>query len=67
MRVNIPFVISIGSAVLAQLTLVTNRQTDKPRYSDNNRPHLVLRIAIDAAEYCDRINQSINQGFFIVA
>jgi len=33
--------ISIGSAVFAGLTSVTDRQTDRPRYSDgNNRPHL---------------------------
>jgi len=32
---------SIGSADLAQLTAVTDRQTDRPRYSAcNNRPHL---------------------------
>jgi len=33
--------ISIGSAVSAGLTSVTDRQTDRPRYSvGNNRPHL---------------------------
>jgi len=38
--------ISIGSAVFAQLTFVTNRQTDRPRYNGSNRPHLVLCIAL---------------------
>ena len=32
--------ISIGSAVFARLTLVTNRHTDRPRYTCNNRPRL---------------------------
>jgi len=33
--------ISIGSAVFAGLTIVTDRPTDRPRYSVcNNRPHL---------------------------
>jgi len=33
--------ISIGSAVFAGLTTVTDRQTDTPHYSVcNNRPHL---------------------------
>jgi len=40
-RVRIPNGISIGSAVFAGLTVVTDRQTDRPRYSaGNNRPHL---------------------------
>ena len=34
--------ISIGSTVSAGLTIVTDRQTDRPRYSVcNNRPHLL--------------------------
>ena len=38
-RVLNPNGISIGSAVLGGLTSVTNRQTDRPRYSvGNNRP-----------------------------
>jgi len=33
--------ISIGSAVFAGVTSVTDRPTDRPRYSvSNNRPHL---------------------------
>ena len=44
-QVHIPYSISIGSAVLAQLMLVTNRQTHWPRYNGNNRPHLMLCIA----------------------
>ena len=31
---------SIGSAVLAQLMVVTNRQTHKPQNTGNNRPRL---------------------------
>ena len=47
-RVHVPNDISIGSAVFAGLTTVTDRQTDRPtvrpRYSVcNNRPHLCLR------------------------
>jgi len=39
--VHIPNDISIGSGVSAGLTSVTDRQTDRPRYSVcNNRPHL---------------------------
>ena len=39
-RVHIPNGTSIGSAVFA-VTSVTDRQTDRPRYSvGNNRPHL---------------------------
>jgi len=35
---------SIGSAVFAWLTIVTDRQTNRPRYSvGSNRPHLYLR------------------------
>ena len=37
---------SICSTGFAGLTLVTKRQTDKPRYMCNNRPHVMLRIAI---------------------
>jgi len=40
-RANNPNGILIGSAVFAGLTSVTDRQTDRPRYSvGNNRPHL---------------------------
>jgi len=42
-RVHIPNGISIGSAVFAGPTIVTARQTDRPRYSicrPNNRLHL---------------------------
>jgi len=40
-RVHNPNSLSIGSAVFAGLTIVTDRQTDRPRYSVcNNRPHL---------------------------
>ena len=41
--------ISIGSAVFAELTVVTGRQTDRPCYSvGSNRPHLriVLRCGL---------------------
>ena len=39
-RVLDPNGISIGSAVFAGLTAVTDRQADRPRYSVcNNRPH----------------------------
>jgi len=41
--------ISISSAVLAELTSVTDRQTNRPRYSvGNNRPHMyvVLRCVL---------------------
>jgi len=37
---------SIRSSVFVGLTLVTNRQTDRPHYMCSNRPHLMLRIAI---------------------
>jgi len=40
-RVHISNGISIGSAVFARLTIVTDRPTDRPRNSVcNNRPHL---------------------------
>jgi len=40
-RVHDPIGISIGSAIFAGLTIVTDRPTDRPRYSVcNNRPHL---------------------------
>jgi len=40
-RVHSPNGISIGSAIFARLTVVTDRLTDWPRYSvRNNRPHL---------------------------
>jgi len=40
-RVHNPYGISIGSAVFAGFPTVTDRQTDKPRYSVcKNRPHL---------------------------
>ena len=42
-RINNPNWITIGSAAFAGLTVVTDRQTDRPRYSDcNNRRILVL-------------------------
>ena len=37
-----PNCISIGSAVLAQLMAVSNRQTHRPRYICSNRPHLYI-------------------------
>jgi len=46
-RVLNPNGISIGAAVFAGLTNVTDRQTDRPCYSvGNNRPHL-------RTQYCD--------------
>ena len=44
-RVHNPNCVSIGSAVFAELTIVTGSPTDRPRYSAcNNRRHLyVLR------------------------
>jgi len=40
-RVNIPDSTTIGSAVFAGITVVTDRQTDRPRYSIcSNRLHL---------------------------
>jgi len=40
-RVHDPNGISIGSAIFAGLTTVTDRQTDRRRYSVcNSRPHL---------------------------
>ena len=39
-RVPIPNSISIGSAVLAQLMVMPNRQTHRPRNIGNYRPHL---------------------------
>jgi len=40
-RVHIPNVTSIGSAVFARLKVVTDRPTDRPRYSVcSNKPHL---------------------------
>jgi len=45
-RVYTPNGSSIGSSVLAQLTVVTNRQTHRPRNISNNRPHLMLYIAM---------------------
>jgi len=45
--------ISIGAGVFAGLTSVTDRQTNRPRYSvGNNRPHLctyLLRRGLKAA------------------
>ena len=53
-QVHIPNGISIGSSVLAQLTHVTkrhtDRQTDRPHYNAINRPHLMLRIAMQPDE-----------------
>jgi len=41
-RVHNPNDISFGSSIVAQLTTVTDRQTDRPCYSVcNNRPHLL--------------------------
>jgi len=41
-RVHNPSGISIGATVSAGLTIVTDRPTDRPRYSVcNNRPHLL--------------------------
>ena len=39
-RVPIPNSISIGSSVLAQLMVIPNRQTHRPRNIGNYRPHL---------------------------
>jgi len=50
-RVRLPNGISIGSAVFAGRTLVTNRveqtdrQTDRPRYNADDRPHRSNRKA----------------------
>jgi len=38
--------ISIGSTVFVGFTVVTNRQTNRPRHDGNNGPHLTLRIAM---------------------
>jgi len=38
--VHIPKAMSIGSAAFAGLTVVTVRQTDRPRYIGNDGPHL---------------------------
>jgi len=45
--------ISIGSSVFAGLTAVSNRQTqtDRPRYIDGNKPHLMLHIVIWAKSF----------------
>jgi len=44
-RVHTPNGISVGSAVFARLTIVTDRPTDRPRYSvRNNRPHLYVVV-----------------------
>jgi len=45
--------ISIGSAVIAGLTSVTDRPTDRPRYSvGNNRPHLPSKYVVRAMRPC---------------
>jgi len=41
-HVHIPNGILIGSAIPAQITPMTNRHTDRQRYSTSNRPHLTL-------------------------
>jgi len=43
-----PHGISIGSVVLARLTYARDQQTDtdRPRYNGNNKPNLMLRIAM---------------------
>jgi len=49
-RVLKPNGISIGSAFFSGLTIVTDRPTDRPRYSvSNNRPHL-LRCGLKHTE-----------------
>jgi len=40
--------ISIGSVLFAGLTMATDRQTDRPRYIGNNRPHLHTQYCIAA-------------------
>jgi len=51
-RVHIPNGISIGSAVLAQLTVMTNGHTDvdRPRYMCSNRPRYYALRLCDAAQ-----------------
>jgi len=48
--------ISIGLAIFAGFTIVTDRQTDRPRYSVcNNRRHLYVRsIAMRHKRKCDK-------------
>ena len=36
----------IGPAILAQLVVVTNTQTDRPRYICSNRPHLYYTVCM---------------------
>ena len=38
--------ISIGSAVLAQLMVVTNRERPRPRYICSSRPHLIVKHSL---------------------
>jgi len=45
MRVHIQNSISIASAIFAELTIMTDRQTDRPHYSvHSNRPHLANAV-----------------------
>jgi len=54
--------ISIGSAVLAGLTIVTDRPTDRPRYSVcNDRPHLAS-AAIRRHKSYGRVQLASNIG-----
>jgi len=56
-QVHKPNDMSIGSAVFAGLTIVTDRQTDRPRYSVcKNRPHLWCGLIV----YCNTAARSIN-------
>ena len=45
-EVHVPTGMLSGSAVLAQITVVTNRQTDRPHYTGFNRPYLTLCTAM---------------------
>jgi len=58
-RVSIPNGVANGSAATAGLTLVTNRPTDRPRYSVcSNRPHLAsaaMRSKLPSAKHIEII------------
>ena len=66
-RVHIPNVLSISSAILAQLMVMSNRQTDRqtngPRHISNNRPHFCtpcMRCGLKSAPHPNTLQQPLN-------
>ena len=53
---------SISSVSLAPLTVLSNKYTHRPRYEGNNRPHLMLRIAMRPINNNNNNNRRIGVG-----